>query len=223
MAAAFAAEIAKQKGGGGAASALAGALGGAKKGGVDMKKYERMKKMGLPMNSIINKMRMDGCDSKAIESFGGKSAKKAKPSSDEKQIMPSDSKPSKKMKPFHWAKITQHQATTTIWKDAEKQVPQLCKQINFQQLDIMFNKEAEAKAKEKEKTAKKKRENQLIDPKRAQNVMIGLAQIKMSEDDLLDAILKMDDKVNVFCEFALYHMIIYIIWSILYYIEIRSG
>ena len=116
MAAAFAAEIAKQKGGGGggAANALAGALA-KKKGGVDMKKYERMKKMGLPMNSIINKMRMDGCDQKTIESFGGKAAKKAKPSADEKQIMPESARPDKKMKPFHWAKMNAHQATSTIF------------------------------------------------------------------------------------------------------------
>ena len=48
------------------------------------------------------------------------------------------------------------------------------------------------------RAAMKKEEarNQLIGPKREQNVMIGLAQIKMSEDDLLDAILKMDDKVR---------------------------
>ena len=45
------------------------------------------------MNSILNKMKMDGVDEKTIEKFGGKSAKKAKPAADEKQIMPETAKP----------------------------------------------------------------------------------------------------------------------------------
>ena len=57
----------------------------------------------------------------------------------------------------------------------------------------MFSKEADSA--HKKAATKKKDRNQLIDPKREQNVMIGLAQMKMTEDDLLDAILKMDDKV----------------------------
>ena len=49
----------------------------AKKGGaIDMKKYERMKKIGMPLNSIINKMRMDGVDKKIIEEWGGGTTKK---------------------------------------------------------------------------------------------------------------------------------------------------
>lgn len=47
-----------------------------KGGGIDMKKYERMKKIGMPLNSIINKMRMDGVDKKIIEKWGGGTTKK---------------------------------------------------------------------------------------------------------------------------------------------------
>eukprot|EP01084_Bolivina_argentea_P195275 335045_1 len=190
MAAIFAAELAKQKGGvggGGVSSSIGG-------GGANMKKYERMKKMGLPMNSIINKMRMDGCDQKAIEKFGGKAAKKTKPIEDEKQIMPETAQPTKKMKPFHWAKLNKNQSSSTIWDNCEAILPTLCNKIDFKQLELEFNKEADLANQKQQKAKQKKRENQLIDPKRAQNVMIGLAQIKMSEDDLLDAILKMNEK-----------------------------
>eukprot|EP01084_Bolivina_argentea_P158807 276634_1 len=195
---AFKAEIARQKGGGGggAGGDLAALMGGGakKKGGVDLKKYERMKKMGLPMNSILNKMRMDGCTEKDIEKFGGKAAKKAEPAEDERQVMPADVKPTKRMKPFHWAKIVEHQSQTTIWKELDAEIPSLCAAIDFKEIEALFNRAAEAEAKKTQKAKEAKRENQLIDPKRAQNVMIGLSQVKMSDDDLLDAILKMDDK-----------------------------
>ena len=186
-AAMFAAQIAKQKqneGGG----------GGDKK--IDMKKYERMKKMGLPMNSILNRMKMDGCDSKTIEKFGGASASKAaKSTADEKQIMPSQYKTKIKLKPFHWAKMNQHQAEATVFKNIEKEINSLCQKVNFKEIEELFASNTDTK--QQQPTKKKKREHQLIDPKRAQNVMIGLAQVKMSEDDLLDAILQMDDKVYI--------------------------
>merc|ERR1712228_1148998 len=140
----FAAEIAKQKG------------GGTDSNTIDMKKYERMKKMGLPINSILNKMRMDGLDSESIVKFGGSAAKKTKSTQDEKQIMPSSAAPTKKMKPFHWAKITQHQGASTIWKEVESEVPKICKKINFNELDALFNKEAEIGAKKKRKKFKEK-------------------------------------------------------------------
>ena len=195
-AAMFAAEINKQKGGGGGGGGIGG-IGG-KGGAPDMKKFERMKKMGLPLNSILNKMRMEGVDSAIIEQWGGKSSSKKKAVEEEKQIMPSSAKPSQKMKAFHWAKMSAHTAKSdkTIWKDAETEVPLLCDKIDFSEFDQLFSREADASARKQQSAAKKKRENQLIDGKRSQNVAIGLAQIKMSEEDLLDAILKMDDKVE---------------------------
>ena len=36
---------------------------------VDYSKYERMKKMGMPENSIINKMRMDGLSKEDMDAF----------------------------------------------------------------------------------------------------------------------------------------------------------
>eukprot|EP00485_Elphidium_margaritaceum_P001784 CAMPEP_0202694076 /NCGR_PEP_ID=MMETSP1385-20130828/8027_1 /ASSEMBLY_ACC=CAM_ASM_000861 /TAXON_ID=933848 /ORGANISM="Elphidium margaritaceum" /LENGTH=629 /DNA_ID=CAMNT_0049349857 /DNA_START=22 /DNA_END=1911 /DNA_ORIENTATION=+ len=197
----FAAEIAKQKGGkgggggsGGGGINIAGTGSALSSSGADMKKYERMKKMGLPLNSIVNKMRMDGCDEAVIDKFSGASgSKKVKAAADEKRIMPADCKPAQKMKPFHWAKINAHQIDNTIWSEVEQKLPSLCAQIDFASLDELFKKGDDSAQQKKEKS-QKKQEHQVIDPKRAQNVMIGLAQIKMSEDDLLDAILKMDDK-----------------------------
>ena len=44
-----------------------------KKGGdagkLDMKKYERMKKMGMPLHAIVNKMRLDGLSAEVIAQF----------------------------------------------------------------------------------------------------------------------------------------------------------
>ena len=169
-----------------------------KKGGdagkLDMKKYERMKKMGMPMNSILNRMKMDGASDSQIGAFGGSAVKKAK-AVDDKQIMPKSVKPSQRLKPFHWAKINSHQTDKTIWKGAEDEMASICKTLDFSELDALFSREKETATK-RAATKKKEARNQLIDPKREQNVMIGLAQIKMSEDDLLDAILKMDDKVR---------------------------
>ena len=48
-----------------------------KKGGPpDMKKYERMKKIGMPLDSIINRMRMDGVSKDIIDEWGGNTQKK---------------------------------------------------------------------------------------------------------------------------------------------------
>ncbi len=126
MAAAFAAAIAKQKGGGGGGLGALMGGGGAKPGGQDMKKYQRMKKMGLPLNSILNKMRMDGCDQAAIDAFGGQSGKRVKAVEDEKQVMPESARPGKKMKPFHWAKLNYNQSQATIWKDCDSMIPPIC-------------------------------------------------------------------------------------------------
>lgn len=42
----------------------------------DMKKYERMKKIGMPLDSILNRMRMDGVDKKIVDEWGGGGAAK---------------------------------------------------------------------------------------------------------------------------------------------------
>lgn len=174
-----------------------------KQGGApDMKKYERMKKMGLPMNSILNRMRMDGVSDSEIEAFGGGAAAK-KTVVEEVQIMPAQvqqrmkqmESEQKRMKPFHWAKINSHQANDkTLWKDASKQLPALCQNIDFARLEDLFSRETEAASQKKNGANKRKQNNKLIDPKRDQNVMIGLRNMGMSQDDLLDAILQMDDK-----------------------------
>merc|ERR1719204_1835628 len=99
------------------------------------------------------------------------------------------------MKAFHWAKINSHQANDkTLWKDAAQSLPALCQKIEFARLEELFGKEAEAAAQKKQSASKVKANTQLVDPKRQQNVMIGLGSMGMSQDDLLDAILKMDDK-----------------------------
>merc|ERR1719474_1392669 len=111
-----------------------------------------MKKMGMPINSILNRMKMDGATDSQIEAFGGSSAKKVKVV-DEKQIMPKDLKPSKRLKPFHWAKINSNQTEKTIWKDAERRMPSICKEIDFSEIEVMFGKEHESAQK---KATKKK-------------------------------------------------------------------
>ena len=112
---------------------------------------------------------MDGVDSKLIDKFGGGSSSKSSSSStkstiDEKQLLPQQYKPSKKLKPFHWAKISQHESENTVFKNIEKEINGLCKEINFIEIDELFNKDLDIKQASTQK--KKKREHQLIDPKR---------------------------------------------------------
>merc|ERR1719420_475341 len=131
--------------------------------------------MGLPMNSILNRMRMDGVSESAQQAFGGNATAK-EAAVEEKQIMPESFRtPKSNMKAFHWAKINSHQANDkTLWKDAAQSLPALCQKIEFARLEELFGKEAEAAAQKKQSASKVKANTQLVDPKRQQNVMIGL-------------------------------------------------
>merc|ERR1719447_2555679 len=96
--------------------------------------------MGMPINSILNRMKMDGATDPQIAAFGGSAVKKTKVV-DDRQIMPRTATPSKKLKPFHWAKLNSHQTDKAIWKDAERDIAAMCKQIDFEKIESLFGKE----------------------------------------------------------------------------------
>ena len=99
----------------------------------------------------------------------------------------------KKLKPFHWSKLTQKQAEATIFKNVDKKIKTY--NIKYQKLELLFENIIIKKDDNKQKQIETKQNTALIDPKRAQNVEIGLKRIKISHDQILEAILKLDDSV----------------------------
>ena len=101
----------------------------------------------------------------------------------------------KKLKPFHWSKLNKQQSDLTIFKGIDKKINTF--KIKYNELDKLFENIIIKKDDKKDKKKEEKLINNtsLIDPKRAQNVEIGLKRIDLSHDNILDAILSLNDKL----------------------------
>ncbi|ETO19350.1 hypothetical protein RFI_17880, partial [Reticulomyxa filosa] len=129
-----------------------------------MGKYERMKKLGMPTASIINRMRMDGVDSSIIEEWSGvgstsKESQNKNVSAESSDIMAIKPK-SSTMKPFHWTKFTKIQAENTLWKESEKT-------ITHYKIDYTLLEEKFARVKDEKQVPTQETEQKQDTPKEA--------------------------------------------------------
>lgn len=166
----------------------------------DKNKYERMKKLGIPMSSIENQMKKDGCPSSMIKIFNRSSILNQQRHS---FVSTEDSKEednilgiipiTKRLKSFHWAKLSKVQSENTIFSGMDEMLSDV--KLDYKNIEQLFaNHSTSPHASIKQYSSKRER-FMFIDTSLS---MIGLAQLKMTEDELLDAILTMDDKVMYF-------------------------
>ena len=177
-------------------------------------KYFKMLKMHLPRVAVEGKMTTDSleafhgvldCDPEKPlpEKFKGGDAskkttlKKKEPSQPKKP----NPKPRVAMRSLFWSKIDEHLRDKTVWKNLSDDTIDL----DLESLESDFAKvkkktaDEEAAEKEKEDARKKEKEVEkpkdvgLVDGKVQQNVGIALKKIKMSNADLFEAIVKVDE------------------------------
>ena len=172
-------------------------------------KYFQMLKMHIPKAAVEGKMRAEGvaealipvlsCDPNAPlpDKFKNQSSTTVKkpPPKNDKPSKPNP-KPRVAMRSLFWSKIDASLQEKTVWKNLSDEKVQL----DLDALELDFAKvkkkspEEELAEKEKEKLKEAKPTSVgLVDGKVSQNVGIALKKIKMSNKDLVDAIIKVDE------------------------------
>jgi len=105
-------------------------------------------------------------------------------------------KPNVKMNRFHWTLVPDQFVETSMW-DKLTEEPVLAK-MDVQEFESLFCAKKEGQMKQKEKTAEEKKDAvRLIDSKRAYNVDISLARIRISHSHIRDIILTLGDELTV--------------------------
>jgi hypothetical protein len=162
-----------------------------------LSKYERMKKLGLPMVSIVHKMTADGIEQSMIDEWAGVAApaSAADDSKDPEDMVRLKSRPDEKMKPFHWTKIARTDVMATVWEGMADDLGKM--EIDYATLSAMFAARA-SKASIASPRATSPRGSDgggVLDPKRCHTVMLGIKSMGLTPEQILDAILEMDEEV----------------------------
>lgn len=171
-------------------------------------KYRKMASVGVPHQSIANKMRQEGVDKKLIEDFEIAYGLITAPRRNENICTsngsrslplpippPAARRTSVKMQKIHWKAVSEEKVSNSLWAD-ETNYESDIDEKEVRQLESLFG---ETKPKSKPAAVARSNSNKamnlcLIDMKRANNVAISLAQYKVfkSYDDLCSAVVSMD-------------------------------
>jgi len=164
-------------------------------------KYVKMSTVGVPLMAIVTKMSQDGVDKGKIhmysEAFGLKTSASPKP-----YPMPpmhrERRRASKALQKIHWTTVAEERLQNSLWasnSNAEDEI----KDSEVEKLESLFSASPNKKASgiERKKIAAKgsnKKQSSLIDPKRANNIAIALAQFRAFSnfDDLCQAVASLD-------------------------------
>lgn len=111
-------------------------------------------------------------------------------------------KPSNPLKSFNWAKIPDQKIKGTFWTDIDD--AEIIPRLDFREIDVTFSafqkkeKEQEDEEDFQKKPVMQPKELSFIDNRRAQNCQILLSKIKLSNEEIVDAIYSMDsdDKLS---------------------------
>ena len=175
-------------------------------------KYFTMKKIGMPLVSVLNKMRLDGCAQYEIDAFEGKklNAKPVKKRTHEEIALEYGLNPKPKLKPrkveqlkrFHWEPIDADKIEGTLWYQINQKYGEINLGSKFE-LDFQMRKR-------KPRLINKNKSNQdnraLLDkmkqnkggklkwipPKRDQAIQIGISRLGVTIDELYDVFSEMD-------------------------------
>ena len=178
-------------------------------------KFHRMKKLHIPIKNILNKMKQEGMSEEERDAFCGKTSSSDKKETDPLKIAqqlglppkPSIPKPVNAMKRVHWKPVDLHKVKSSIWSSVNHEwfdYDPIMFELNFQtrkrkekiqhdalQSDVMSDDKANGLNVNDEIV-------QFLDAKRSQMVQIGLRQFNMTNDQLRETILTLDeDKIGI--------------------------
>jgi hypothetical protein len=151
----------------------------------EVRKYFKMKSFGVPPRSVIQKMLKDGISEEKAEKWGICCG--IFPNSGGGMTLPMgpypggrggnslERQPSTSMQKLHWNTLSAEQVEKSVW--ATPRGPAAIADEEFRELETLFAAKPSAGVITPSKKEVPKRP-ELIDPKRAQNVDIGLAQFK---------------------------------------------
>ena len=172
-------------------------------------KYHRMKKIKMPMMTILNKMKMDGLSQLEMDVFCGKPIEPTKVETDPLKIAsqlglpqkPTIPKPRQQMKRIHWEPVELDKIKSSIWS----KVNQEWLDYDARQFELKFqvrrNKPKLNKHELKHGVGAEKKHDEnekvtFVNPKRSQQVQIGLKSFHMTNEQLRSAILTFDETVG---------------------------
>eukprot|EP01083_Nonionella_stella_P174208 603232_1 len=188
-------------------------------------KYHRMKKLNMPIKSIVNKMRLDGCSQAEQDAMAGKSGAPSKPDRKKQKMNEmrqlaetmglnpiSESLPSKvpKLKRIHWILVELSALRKTYWWQInhDTNLPEHIDlggkfELDFQvrqrkpRLNHAKQTNAAAQPLVVGSSGKKGKREQIcwIAAKRDQSIQIALKRIGLPNEVLYDAIVDMDEEV----------------------------
>ncbi|XP_031573049.1 disheveled-associated activator of morphogenesis 2-like [Actinia tenebrosa] len=101
-------------------------------------------------------------------------------------------KPSHPLKSFNWSKLPDSKIKGTVWTDIDDS--EVYAVMDFEDFDRMFSAYQRNEKDPKDVTDNKPKELSLIDNRRAQNCGILLSKLKMTDEEITNAILSMDEK-----------------------------
>lgn len=168
------------------------------------KKYLTMQKVGVPYECILNSMKMDGVDEKDIVRFklvfghGTEDVAMSRPVTAPASV---SRRASKALLRMHWEEVDAEKVTKSLWVSQDD----LVNDQDIRSLERHFGASPEAKKSSLAKPASNKLGKAPItthiDPKRARNVAISLAQFKKFPDfDSLCAAVDSFDSTNITAE-----------------------
>ena len=181
----------------------------------DMKKYERMKKVGLPAGSVRNKMIQDQIHEYWICTFFGEPVPRKQKSGGKGGKGKKGKSKKRKVKPLHWRKKSDCKWDQTIWGDLKTISPESVFTPEFQVIieksfAILEKKKKDPKDKKSKAEKKEADEIAILDGKRSFSMVVGLKAFQkagMQDNDIRDAMLKLDDTVMCFDSLFFYSYI----------------
>ena len=181
-------------------------------------KYNRMKKLRMPIKTITNKMKLDGMSQIEIDVFSGKTSNKPK-ETDPLKIAeslglpkkPTIPKPVNQMKRVHWSPVELNKIKTSIWSQIDHtwfDYDPIMFELNFQTRKRKEKIKTEALKKNVGKASEETQQDDeskelednvnFVDAKRSQMVQIGLRSFNMTNEQLRQTILYLDEEVLFF-------------------------
>eukprot|EP01083_Nonionella_stella_P299730 1019630_1 len=171
-------------------------------------KYNRMKKLKMPIKTITNKMKLDGLTQAEIDVFSGKdpSSKPTNVIDIAKQLglppKPTIPKPVNQMKRVHWKPVTLDKIKSSIWHHINHKwfdYDPITFELNFQTRKRKYKMKTDALKSnvgtqcDEKQIQNQPHINQFVDAKRSQMVQIALRSFNITNEDLRDVILSLNE------------------------------
>lgn len=157
-------------------------------------KYFRMLKIGLPMEAVKHAMERDGLDSSVMDQDHNAPVASTRKKLDDEDDKDRDSHRRARL---HW-KTLRKVTSNSLWAELDQDEALENIEIDEDEFQELFQVEKSSDVATKVVTtasqAKKSSTVKVIEPKRANNGGIVLARIKMTHDDMADAVDRIDEK-----------------------------